>query len=64
MANPFTGERTKEDDAIRTYVVHIICTNCGVDDNITISKGVPVKDALLTAVCSTCECGGCLERSS
>jgi hypothetical protein len=63
MTKPFTGEPTEEEMALRTYTAHITCTNCGADDNITISKGVPVKDALLGKVCKNCECG-CLEKGA
>ena len=62
MPNPFTGERSKEDNEIPTYSVYITCTNCGADSNITIRKTVSVRDAVASMPCKNCECC-CLEKS-
>ena len=39
-----------------TYLVRVICSNCGEYQDVEILKGVTVNEFLPNYKCSTCEC--------
>jgi len=52
-------KKTMEDD--ETYLVILICTNCGhgsLENIVKIPKGISVKDYAKKEVCSNCGCIG------
>jgi hypothetical protein len=55
QTKPFSKEIIAETDAT-TYSAHIVCGNCGADDNAKIKKGILIKDAIMYLPCKSCGC--------
>lgn len=52
----------KEKDDL-TYSVHAICNNCGHHQNVTIPKGITIKQKLSNVKCNFCKCQGLSQYS-